>query len=524
MARRPPPSAEDTTLGALARLPALRGEILLDDLSLAPYGTASGPVNISPIACARPLDEDDLSNLLSWALHEGESLIPRGAGTGMPGGNVGSGIALDLSAHFTGMGPPRTEDLSIKVGAGVVAADVEEAARAVGLFLPPLPSSAPRCTVGGMVANNAAGARTYKYGAIRDWVRELDVVMDDGSQHRLTRGRPGPDVFETVHRSLREELGPVPDPWPCVRKNSSGYALDRFLPDGDPVELVVGSEGTLAVVTSITLDLAPVPEATALALVSVRSVDDIPFVLDTAAGIDASVCEFFGRRFLEITSMSAHPLVGPSVEGARAAFLIELDGTAAEVIGGMEALRRLGRELGSRPITAVEAADMEALWDIRYAASPLTAACADRGLVSTQIIEDSVVPIGSLGRYLTGLDGILERWETDAVVFGHAGDANVHVNPLLDVTHSAWRKRARGILEDTTDLVADLGGTLAGEHGDGRIRAPLLERIWGPSLTRAFRGIKDSLDPTGILNPGVILPLPGQDPLEGLWPRYGGAS
>ena len=205
---------------------------------------------------------------------------------------MGSGIALDLSAHFTGMGLPRTEDLSIKVGAGVVAADVEEAARAVGLFLPPLPSSAPRCTVGAMVANNAAGARTYKYGAIRDWVRELDVVMDDGSQHRLTRGRPGPDVFETVHRSLRDELGPVPGPL-AVRAQELQRICPGSLPCpmGDPVELVAGSEGTLAVVTSTTLDLAPVPEATALALVSVRSIDDIPFVLDTVAGIDASVCE-----------------------------------------------------------------------------------------------------------------------------------------------------------------------------------------------------------------------------------------
>ena len=522
--RRPPSSAEDSPLAAISRLADFRGETLLDSPSLVPYSTASGPVSISPVACIRPLDDDDLSTLLSWALKEGKALIPRGAGTGMPGGNVGSGIALDLGAHFTSVGPPRTDDRSIEVGAGVVAAEVEEAARSVGLFLPPLPSSARRCTVGGMVANNAAGARTYKYGAIRDWVRELDVVMHDGARHRLTRGVPGPEVFEASHRALTDEFGPSPRHWPSVRKNSSGYALDRFLPQGDAIDLVVGSEGTLAVVTSITLDLAPVPEATGLALLAVRGVDDIEVVVETAGSLRASACEFFGRRFLEITSMSTHPLVGSSVVGAEAAFLIELDGSAGEVSEGIEALQRLGRELGSRVITAVEATDRETLWDIRRAASPSIAACADRGLVSTQIIEDSVVPTGSLGRYVTGLDGILQRWETDAVIFGHAGDANVHVNTLMDVTHSGWRRRARGILEDTADLVADLGGTLSGEHGDGRIRAPLLERIWGPSLTRAFRGIKNSFDPAGILNPGVIVPLPGQDPLEGLWPCYGGVS
>ncbi len=521
MARRSPPSA-DTTLDRLARLPAIRGETLLDDLSLAPYRSASGPVSIAPIACVRPLDEDDLSSLLSWAANEGMSLIPRGAGTGMPGGNVGPGVTLDLSTSFTGVGPPQQEDRTIKVGAGAVAADVERAARSVGLFLPPLPSSAERCTIGGMVANNAAGARTYKYGAIRDWVRELEVVMHDGSQLRLVRGKRGPGLFEALHRSLQEEMGSGPTSWPSVRKNSSGYALDRFMPQGNPIELVVGSEGTLAVVTSVTLDLEPVPQATALALVAVHSLDDTPSVLAEAATLGASACEFFGRRFLEITSMSSHPVVGPTVADAAAAFLVEVDGTVDEVSRGLEALRRLGRELGSPAVTALDRTDQELLWEIRHAASPVIAGCADRGLRSTQIIEDSVVPTESLGRYITQLDGILSRWETDAVLFGHAGDANVHVNPLLDVTDAAWRERARGILEDTTDLVADLGGTLAGEHGDGRIRAPLLERIWGDTLTGAFFRVKDHFDPGGILNPGVIVPLPGQDPLEGLWPEAGG--
>ncbi len=496
----------------------------MDDVALAPYGGASGPVSIPPIACVRPRDQDDLSVLLSWVFAEGASVVPRGAGTGMPGGNVGPGIAVDLSASFTYIAPPQPNSRTIHVGAGAIAADVERAARTAGLFLAPLPSSAERCTIGGMVANNAAGARTYKYGAIRDWVRELEIVLGDGSQHRLVRGARGPLVFEDLHRSLCEEIGTTPGSWPSVRKNSSGYALDRFMPAGDPVELIVGSEGTLAVVTGAVLDLAPVPEAAALVLLAVPSLDEVPSVLGAAAQVGAAACEFFGRRFLEITSMSSHPIVGRAVEGAAAVFLIEIDGGHDEVSGGAEALQRLGQELGSPAITAMEDADREALWEIRHAASPLIAACADRGLVSTQIIEDSVVPPESLGRYLTELDEILAKWETDAVIFGHAGDANVHVNPLLDVRRAGWRESARAILEETTDLVAGLGGTLSGEHGDGRIRAPLLERIWGEPLTRAFGDVKRHLDPTAVLNPGVILPLPGQDPLDGLLPQHGGMS
>lgn len=516
-------------MSPLPRLPDIRGEVLLDPESLAPYAGASGPVRIPPIACVRPSDADDVSRVLSWATREGVSVIPRGAGTGMPGGNVGSGLTIDLSRSLTEIGEPSPEDRTITVGAGAVAAQVELAARSVGLFLPPLPSSANRCTLGGMVANNAAGARTYKYGATRDWVRALEVVMADGSRQRLVRGATAPDAFVALHRSLREGIGDKEScaalsSWPSVRKNSSGYALDRFMPHGEPIELMVGSEGTLALVTSVTLDLALITEATGLALLAVRDVDDVATVLDHAASLDVAACEFFGRRFLEITSMASHPVFGPTVSGAAAVFLIEVDGSADEVMSRMEALRALGQELGSQPITAVDQVDSNTLWEIRHAASPLIAACADRGLLSTQIIEDSVVPTESLGSYLTELDAILARWETDAVVFGHAGDANVHVNPLLDVNRADWRQRARGILEDTADLVAQLGGTLAGEHGDGRIRAPLLEKIWGSPLTGAFRAVKETFDPTGTLNPGVILPLPGQDSLEGLWPQHGGCS
>jgi FAD/FMN-containing dehydrogenase len=136
-----------------------------------------------------------------------------------------------------------------------------------------------------------------------------------------------------------------------------------------------------------------------------------------------------------------------------------------------------------------------------------------------QFIEDSVVPPGRLVEYLRALEGILDRENTEAVMFGHAGDGNVHVNPLVDVRTPGWRARVRRILEATVDLVAELGGTLSGEHGDGRIRAPFLERIWGPSLAAAFRQVKRSLDPAGVLNPGVVVPLPGQDPLRGLTPH-----
>ena len=491
---------------------------------MRPYASSAGPLSIQPTAVARPVDADDISTVLRWASQHGEPVVPRGAGTGMPGGNVGRGIALDVGACFKAIGPLDVSSRTMRVEPGVLAGDVDRAARREGLFLPPLPSSADRCTIGGMVANNASGARTFRYGATRDWVEALDVVTADGSQYRIDGGATIPSAFRELHTELRAELGSEPAGWPNVRKNSSGYALDRFLPEADAVQLVVGSEGTIAVVTSVTLALASLPEAQAVALIALRNQLDLPILLQWAHDNEASACEFFGRRLLEVASLAGHALAGAAVGGAEAALLLELDGDQDSVSTAAESLRILARELGLHAIVGMEEIDRRNLWSLRHAASPLIAESARAGLVSTQIIEDSVVPPEALGAYLTGLDEILQSAKTDAVIFGHAGDANVHVNPLLDVRRPSWRDEARTILRETADLVAELGGTLSGEHGDGRLRAPFVEQIWGSKLTECFERTKAMLDPSGILNPGVIIPRPGQDPLEGLWPQLGGSA
>ena len=491
---------------------------------MLPYASAAGPLSIRPTAVARPVDADDISTVLRWASQHGEPVVPRGAGTGIPGGNVGRGIALDVAACFKALGPLDVSGRTVRVEPGVLAGVVKRAAQQAGLFLPPMPSSADRCTVGGMVANNAAGARTFKYGATRDWVQALDVVTADGSQYRLEVGKTIPSEFRKLHTELRAELGNEPVAWPKVRKNSSGYALDRFLPGADAVQLMVGSEGTIAVVTSVTLALAPLPDARAVALIALRNQLDLPILLQWAHDNDASACEFFGHRFLDVVSLTDHTLTGAVVEGAEAALLLELDGDQDSVSTGAESLQILARELGLQAVVGMEEIDRENLWSLRHAASPLIAESARTGLVSTQIIEDSVVPPEAFSAYLSGLDEILHSADTDAVIFGHAGDANVHVNPLLDVRRPSWRDHARTILRETADLVAELGGTLSGEHGDGRLRAPFLEQIWGSKLTGCFERTKAAFDPSGILNPGVIIPRPDQDPLEGLWPQHGGSA
>ncbi len=496
-----------------------RGDFVDDVRTRAEYECAAGPFRVSPAAVARPKDPEDLCTLVEWAGTEGISLIPRGGGTGMPGGNVGCGVVLDLTG-WTSLGGLDDDTGSIWAQPGVLADDLAGVGAAHGLFFPPLPSSSDRCRVGGMVANNAAGARSFGYGAVKAWVDALDVILADGSTAQLTRRPGGETPFGELHRNVERSWGTrIRESWPAVRKNSSGFALDHFLPAGDPVSLLVGSEGALGIVTRARMRLAPEPADRAVVLVSLPSLDALTAVSEAAAGAGAAACEFFGRRFIEIGGLTTSREVEGLVEGAAALMMVELDDQhlplADAIAGFIAAIDDMG--LVSR--VAREPAERQRIWALRHAASPAVAARAAEGLVSMQFIEDGVVPQQALPEYLVGLRAILDREETDAVMFGHAGDGNVHVNPLIDVRRAEWRDRVARILDHTVDLVVRLGGTLSGEHGDGRLRSPFHPRVWGGELDAAFRFVKKSLDPRGILNPGVVVAVPGQDPLAGLSPR-----
>lgn len=439
----------------------------------------------------------------------------------MPGGNVGPGAIVEISSAFANVEEPDVERRTIRVGAGAVADRVQERARARGLRLPALPASSAWCTVGGMVANNSAGPRSFAYGSIRPRVAALEGVDGRGRRFRVEAAdhREGAAPSPWALGDLGLPSPPPLEGWPRVRKNSSGYALDHFAPERDPLHLLVGGEGTLALITHAELRLEPVPEARGLVVSGVADVGDLVAVAGAAGEAGAATCEFLGPRLLEMCRLDRDPEVGPLASGAYALVLLEVEGREDEVEERLGAVVRALPRGRRAPLRTRDVGAMERLWTLRHRASPTIAREADRGRISTQFMEDSVVPPGALGAYLEGVDEVLGEAGFDAVVFGHAGDGNVHVNPLVDVADSDWRSRVQLALERTVALVSALGGTLAGEHGDGRLRAPLLARIWPETYVMSFERVKRAFDPEGILNPGVILPLPGQEPLEALRPR-----
>lgn len=499
------------------RPPPFAGDFRDDDLARAVYAEGAGIARATPRAVAMPFDADAVATLVSWARASGISLIPRGSGSGMAGGAVGSGVIVDLCRLQT-METVDAHAKRIVVGAGVIRDAIDRAARQHGLRFPVDPSSGAFCTIGGMIATNAAGAHTLRYGPTRAWVHALDCVFEDGSRATVRRGAPPPDEVPAISRFLRDVaplIRRLPDSVaPHPRKNSSGYALSDFAESDELIDLLVGSEGTLAVFAGAELMLAPVPGATAAVLAAFPTIEASVRAAIRAREAGAAACELLDRTFLEVVRSSA-PVQLP--EDTDAVLLIELE---AEHVPGAERVAKdvadaVRNEGASVVSLGLDALGQSELWDLRHAASPILARL-DPALRSMQFIEDGAVPADRLAEYVLGVREALDRWGVRGVIFGHAGDAHVHVNPLVDVSRPVWRQQVEGLLADVVTLTARLGGTLAGEHGDGRLRTPLIERIWPPAARELFALVKRAFDPAGILNPGVKVPLPGQRALEAI--------
>ena len=497
--------------------PNFRGIYRDDADARAVYSEAAGIGQIIPRAVAVPVDADDVVTLVKWAAGERVPLVPRGSGSSMAGGAIGDGVIVDLS-RLNLLEAPNLGTNTIRCGPGALRNAVDAAARAVGRTFPVDPSSGAYCTVGGMASTNAAGAHTLRYGAMRPWIQALDCVFADGSRAQLRRGAPAPDVeplrrFLAATGALVASERATPSAHPGVRKESSGYALAAFAESGDLIDVLAGSEGTLALFVGLELRLAPLLPATASLLGAFDTLDAAVLAAGTARDAGASACELLDRTFLDIARRGGASV--PVPEHAEAVLLAEVEGeTAEECARLVAALETSFRSAGAVTVTlALDAITEHAMWELRHAVSPILSRL-DPSLKSMQFIEDGCVPPARLAEYVRGVRAALDAWDIRGVIFGHAGDAHVHVNPLVDVRQPDWRQRVDGLLLEVTALAARLGGTLAGEHGDGRLRAPLLGAVWSAASLERFAAVKHAFDPLMLLNPGAKISAPGASAVE----------
>jgi FAD/FMN-containing dehydrogenase len=488
--------------------PAIRGVFRTDERARAAYAEGAGIYRILPAAVCRPADREDLVSLLGWAGQHRVPLVPRGAGSAMAGGNVGEGVVVDLTGLSRRLEIRPAERIAV-TSANVTLAELNAAADAHGLRLPPDPSSGRFATLGGMVSTNASGARTVRYGSVRRWVQAIELVTAAGEVVELRRGAGDP-AAETIRR-FADEVAPaigsaqalIAARFPRTRKNSSGYALMDWIASGDLLDLVIGAEGTLGLITRIEWRLDRQPAHRAGVRVELRSLDDLVKVVAALLACEPSAVELLDRTFLDLVR---HTDIGEGMAGVEAILLVEIErDDAPDLQRAVAEAADTVRPWAAAVDTALTPESAARLWELRHAASPILAGLPEDRR-SLQVIEDACVPVERMGDYIRTVRRVTSARDIPAVIFGHAGDGHVHVNLLPQVGRAGWEQAVAGVLEEVSDAVLRLGGTPSGEHGDGRLRAGLLQRVYGEEIMGLFRQLKQAFDPLGILAPGVILP------------------
>ncbi len=504
------------------------GEIHFDKVSRALYSTDASVYQIEPIGVVVPRSRHDLIRLVTICAAFRCPITMRGGGTSQAGQAIGPGLVVDTSKYLRTILDLNVAERWARVEPGLVLDELNAQLKPHALRFAPDVSTASRATVGGMMANNSSGARSVLYGKTIDHVLEQEVLLSNGSvvhfgpidAKELARKRAEPSLEGECYRVVSDiaarQRNEIERRFPRVLRRVGGYNLDEFIKADRPfnlAKLMVGSEGTLGVVLSATVNLVPLPNAKAVMAIQFDSLLESLAATPLILRHGPSAVEVMDKSILDYTRQSAmlEALRQSFIQGDPAALLcVEFYADRADDLPPrLAALERDLREnqFGYAYHHALDLAGQARIWSLREAGLGLSMAMKDDAK-SLSFVEDTAVAPEKLRDYIERFLAIVQRHGTTAGVYAHASVGCLHVRPVVNMKTSDGVRRFASIANDVSDLVLEFGGALSGEHGDGLVRSPFMEKMFGSELYEAFRTIKRTFDPHGIFNPGKIVDAP----------------
>jgi FAD/FMN-containing dehydrogenase/Fe-S oxidoreductase len=521
-----------------------RAELYFDREMRGLYATDASLYEVEPLGVVVPRTAGDVAAVVTIAAEEHVPILPRGAATSLSGQTVGPAIVIDFSKYLNRIGIVDRDRMTVKVEPGVVLDHLNAHLKPLNLMFGPDVSTGDRATIGGMIGNNSAGARSLRYGKTVDHVRSIEVLLADGTSATLG---PVPDneldaicarsdTIGRIHRAVRDAVAgnrqAIRDRFPHILRRVSGYNLDEFVP-GLPArpagwkeepwqfnlaKLIVGSEGTLAVVSAALLKLVPLPAAQGLVVLSFAT---IPAALDRLAEIVETgpvAVEMLDRMILDLAAQNPSFAANLNFTTGRPAAVLAAQFYADSPEALAEQAEMLADKFDGRPgVLGVRKrlvdADKDDFWKVRKAGfSLLMGIVGDAKPIA--FVEDTAVDPALLPKFYDRFRQIVERHGVRAACYGHADVGCLHIRPLINVKTRDGVATLRSIAREVSDLVVEFGGAMSGEHGDGLARSLWNRKLFGPEVYAALEVVKSAFDPENLFNPGKVVAEP--DPGDSL--------
>ncbi len=507
------------------------GELRIDDLYRMLYAQDASIYQEEPLGVVFPRHRQDLEDIMRLARTLRVPVIPRAAGTSLAGQCVGDGLVIDVGRHMNQILEVNVAERWARVQPGVILDDLNRALKPHGLFFAPDTSTANRCMIGGMIGNNSCGTHSILYGTTRDHVLAMEVVLADGTvaqiapwdEGALTMHRERADALgeglRAIDGALREHEALIRARYPRreVKRRNTGYALDELLDaapytqgggDFDLIRLLCGSEGTLALTSEATLRLVPLPKHKGLLAAHFGSLEESLRATVAAVAYDPAAVELIDKRILDLSSQNLEQQRNRAfVQGDPEALLVvefwrDTPKAIDAACAALEAdLRAAG--LGYAYPRIDPPRDRE-VWELRKAGlGVLMGVPGDMKPVT--LVEDTAVAVDVLPDYIREFAEIMARHDTQCVYYAHASVGELHLRPEINIKEIDGAETFKQIAVEVTELVKKYGGSISGEHGDGRLRAPMLEQFFGETLAQVHVDIKRAFDPEGLLNPRKIV-------------------